>query len=532
MSDLDQLVSRDLAALASANRHHPRALDDLLRSITQPRTAEVVALPVVDATGAAALAPRCVNHVVLAAIGLAALVSAGAALYALFSKARVWGTHTVPTLAISIVTVLAVVAWLLERVAVRGVACRSDAVDRRLVRLARLGVPLAIAGFTALACVLGMLLLVNGTGDVGRSGIHHYYWPNFAVDVLRARVVDASVVASVLAIAAFVIARPRWRSLVGHRAIMLVGLGLGLAVIVIAIGFDVDARWTEVAHRVPSPYRYNIDGWDQFWTSHTDRLPSDALRRALIGSGGLAAFLVLASVIARRFSEVPRLSPRDDVEHATFVREQISKARHGRTVAACALLVVTVALLVFVAKTYLPDSWRPYTVTRSSWLWFAALLALVARTLVLLGRQRTRPAVGRSSFAVTVAGVTSFVVAYGVIGFVLGSFNLDVQIRDAVVSDRIRDLFVVVPLVCVASVVAYRWSWLDRPAAVVSGCVIGAMTLLVGFTYDVGPIHETIHAHRFPSSALRTALTASGTVAVFLVVGWAVTRYHRWEDGR
>jgi len=62
--------------------------------------------------------------------------------------------------------------------------------------------------------------------------------------------------------------------------------------------------------------------------------------------------------------------------------------------------------------------------------------------------------------------------------------------------------------------------------------VLGATTVLVGLRLDVGPMFETFTAGVVPSTALRIALTITGSLAVLLVVASAALRRDRRETAR
>lgn len=75
-------------------------------------------------------------------------------------------------------------------------------------------------------------------------------------------------------------------------------------------------------------------------------------------------------------------------------------------------------------------------------------------------------------------------------------------------------------------------AWLAHPVTTASGIVLGAVTVLLGLRLDAGPFFVTFAAARVPSTALRIALTITGTLAVLLVVASAALRRDRRERAR
>jgi hypothetical protein len=159
-----------------------------------------------------------------------------------------------------------------------------------------------------------------------------------------------------------------------------------------------------------------------------------------------------------------------------------------------------------------------------------------------IGRRLIRSADGWS-VALGIAGVTSLTTLFGVVVFVVGAspWNLfwgnDPLILD-VFTDRLRDLAVVIPIGLVAAVVLgracrreRRWiRALEHGSLLSSGLVLGLVTLCVGFKLDSG--FQLYAPENLPSSALRTALTVTGMLAVFLVIAGFTLRRRRREHER
>jgi hypothetical protein len=141
------------------------------------------------------------------------------------------------------------------------------------------------------------------------------------------------------------------------------------------------------------------------------------------------------------------------------------------------------------------------------------------------------------SIALGIAGLTAFVTLVGVVLFVVGALRWDVfwwRHLDPQFANRLRDLAIALPLVTIAAVGVgrraaggSRLGLLDHWTIVPAGLILGLATLCVGFELDDGHLSNMPRAWH-PSSALRTALTVTGTLAVFVTIaGFALWRRRR-----
>lgn len=160
-------------------------------------------------------------------------------------------------------------------------------------------------------------------------------------------------------------------------------------------------------------------------------------------------------------------------------------------------------------------------------------------------RRRLAGSLDRWSVFLSIAGVTSVATLLGVMACTLGRARWEVFLDDGpelgtMFTDRLRDLTVVVASVPVAAALLAlacthprraRWvGVLAHRATAVTGVVIGLVTLYVGFALDIAPLSPN-NDFTTPATALRTALTAAGTFAVFLVMTSVTLRRRRREDG-
>jgi hypothetical protein len=159
-------------------------------------------------------------------------------------------------------------------------------------------------------------------------------------------------------------------------------------------------------------------------------------------------------------------------------------------------------------------------------------------------RRRLTGSLDRWSIILGIAGVTCVTTLLGVMAFTLGRERWEVFLNDGpelgtMFTDRLRDLTVAVASVLVAAVLLAlacthprraRWvGVLEHRATAVMGVVIGLVTMYVGFARDAGPLSPN-NDFTTPATALRTALTAAGTFAVFLVTTSVTLRRRRRED--
>jgi hypothetical protein len=138
----------------------------------------------------------------------------------------------------------------------------------------------------------------------------------------------------------------------------------------------------------------------------------------------------------------------------------------------------------------------------------------------------------------SIAGLATPVVGFGMIEVAVGHSGLLALFAhaDGIAAIRhltlgsLRGAFAAI----VAGAVIVAWysdaRWLRRTAwTVPAGLVLAFVTCLIGARLDVGPLVVTIAGGARPSPAMRIALTATGTVAVFLATAGLVLRTRRRE---
>jgi hypothetical protein len=253
-------------------------------------------------------------------------------------------------------------------------------------------------------------------------------------------------------------------------------------------------------------------------------------------------------------------------ELALVVLARVFVARVARAAAGIASLLCMVSVLVSLA---VPRSagWidrdshggfgRELLEARRSWIGLAVVAVVLAAYVVASGiaaraferaaarardplgaaRRLVRDADGWAA-AASIVGISTFVVGFGMLGIVVGREGLIRLLArtDAIGEIRhvalgsLRGAFVAI---IAGAVVVARYG--DRPWLrctgwmVPVGFVLGLGTCAVAARFDVGPLVVTLTGHARPSPAIRIALTAAGTVAVFLVTAGTVLRARRRE---
>lgn len=146
---------------------------------------------------------------------------------------------------------------------------------------------------------------------------------------------------------------------------------------------------------------------------------------------------------------------------------------------------------------------------------------------------------GSWATAASIAGITTFVVVFGMFQVVVGEPGLaSLYSRDDTI-EMIRCLMEVsldtAVSIIVSSAIAVVWirgraCALRNPGWLIpAGLVLGFVTLSAGARLDVGPILESFSHNARPSVALRIILTGTGTAAVFMTVTGLVLR-RRWRE--
>lgn len=148
------------------------------------------------------------------------------------------------------------------------------------------------------------------------------------------------------------------------------------------------------------------------------------------------------------------------------------------------------------------------------------------------------------STAGPIAGVMVLGLFVGMMVAVLGGYSLEFLIADQHAIDgwtavRWLTLVTLAPAMVasiVGAAVVARMSLKRSWRLVAVGAAMVVVTIAVGLSYDVGPVspeaklHERVFPAENPSVALRSILTATGTIGMFLVVSGAVLGIRRRED--
>jgi hypothetical protein len=169
---------------------------------------------------------------------------------------------------------------------------------------------------------------------------------------------------------------------------------------------------------------------------------------------------------------------------------------------------------------------------------FERLLAR-ARDPLEAARRLTRQADPLAT-AASITGIATFILGFGMLEVVVGDLGLIVLFSrgDMIGSDTVASIHQVMLVSLGAAFIATtagaiavgrnlgvlrRTGWM-----IVCGTLLGLVTFILGVRFDAGPLFQTITGSAQPFVAVRLALTAVGTIAVFLtttgVVLWMQRR--------
>lgn len=590
MSDLDRIVTTDLAALAADSRRQVPAVDNVLRELSRRRRRPERAAPAAE-LALLSFAKVFAHRVGRAAAGAMAIVYTGVLLVVLYGpivdaeRQRAWlladdvisiaARGAVLTLVAYAIAVAMAGRWFeraLGRSSARDAGLAAGDATGAAARLVRSvdgwSVGLAIAGATSIVTLIGV-----GTLVVGWDGWDRFWC--FGCDpeeaIFRDRLHDLTaaigcIVAAGLALG-WVCTRPRgsaWGRAFEHRLVVPAGLVVGAAAVVawVANGVDRgDLRPPGVAD------------------------PASALRTALTVALALALFGVASGLVLRwRRREGERL---EALPEAALVPDEsarrlvglagVYRLRVARLTAGAVALMYAVALVVVLHDPFgggrnhdFRAHWRDWFVFgRLSRGMLVALLMMTAHVVAahLAGRAfERRLAARRAGEPVELARqlvmrVDGWSVALGIAGLsaVAGVFALlSISVGDSLwvfflrphgprSGGALHQALHDVELVCVfvaASSLAIgracacrsrrpRWlSWLEHPAALPTGVVLGVVTIMVGRGLDFGVFDISLPAVDRPSIGLQVALTAMCATAAVMIVGSYTVRRRRAEQER
>jgi len=238
---------------------------------------------------------------------------------------------------------------------------------------------------------------------------------------------------------------------------------------------------------------------------------------------------------------------------------RVARAVAGTTSVACAGLLLAMLIVphhlhddVLSDLAYMSKVWVTVSAIAIVFAAHAVASRVATRRFLRAVANGSRPralvhGVAGWSTAGPIAGVTALGLFVGMMVAVLGGYSLEFLIADqhAVVglTKAVRWLTLVtlapamVASIVGAAVVAQMS--LKRPWRLVAvGAAIVVVTIAVGLSYDVGPVSQveaTLHLRvipdgGYPSAALRSILTATGTIGMFLLVTGVVLRIRRRED--